>query len=632
MKRREFLQTAAAGTAATLLSRSSVAAPQAEPKTAATRQVPSRDQVPESDRWDLSSLFASDAEWEKAFTQWRTQSAGYARFQGKLATDAATLAECLKFDLDLDRAGDRLGTYAFLKTTEDTSNSTYQRMQGRFTNAASRAAQAGSFIRPEILAIAPAKMEEYLRSPALAPYKLLLDRILRQRPHTLGAKEERLLAMQTEMAESPSRFFRQLNDADLKFGAVRNEKGQSIELSHATFGMFLQSPDGSVRRTAFKKYYEQYAAHRHALAASLNGSIQRDVYYAKARNYPGALDAALFPDHVPVSVYDNLIGSVHRSLPSLHRYYEVRRRKMGLAEIHHYDTYVPILSELQSRHTWDQAVAKVLASLAPLGSEYCKVMEQGLRGRWCDRYENRGKQSGAFSAGSYDGNPYILMNYQPDVLDHVFTLAHEGGHSMHSYFSAKTQPYAYHAYVTFVAEVASTFNEQLLSKYLMKNARSKQERAFLVNRQIDAMRATIFRQTMFAEFEKLTHQSAEASEPLTLDRFKQIYHGLLSLYFGPKFTLDAELDLECFRVPHFYRAFYVYKYATGMSAAIALSDRVVSGGRQELDDYLNFLKGGCSKDPLDLLRGAGVDMEKPDALDGAMKQFGRLVDELDSLA
>ena len=632
MKRREFLQTAAAGTAATVLTRGGVAAPQAESKASATRQLPPRDQVPESDRWDLTSLFASDADWEKAFAQWKTQNDGYAPFQGQLAAGAERLAECLKFDLDLDRAGDRLGTYAFLKTTEDTSNSTYQRMQGRFTNAASRMAQAGSFIRPEILAIPSEKMDEYLRSPALAAYKLLLDRILRQRPHTLGPKEEKLLAMQTEMAESPSRFFRQLNDADLKFGAVRNDKGQSIELSHGTFSMFLQSPDRSVRRTAFKKYYEQYAAHQHALAASLNGSIQRDVYYAKARNYPSALEAALFPDHVPVSVYDNLIGSVHRSLPSLYRYYDVRRRKMGLADIHHYDTYVPILADLQSRHTWDQAVAEVLAALEPLGSAYCKALEQGLRGRWCDRYENRGKQSGAFSAGSYDGNPYILMNYQPDVLDHVFTLAHEAGHSMHSYFSAKTQPYAYHGYVTFVAEVASTFNEHLLSKYLMKNARGKQERAFLVNRQIDAMRATIFRQTMFAEFEKLAHHSAEANEPLTLDRFKQIYHGLLSLYFGPTFTLDAELDLECFRVPHFYRAFYVYKYATGMSAAIALADRVVAGGRQELDEYLNFLKGGCSKDPLDLLRDAGVDMEKPDALDGAMKQFGRLVDELDALA
>jgi oligoendopeptidase F len=304
---------------------------------------------------------------------------------------------------------------------------------------------------------------------------------------------------------------------------------------------------------------------------------------------------------------------------------------MRLKDIHHYDTYVPILSGLQRRHTWDQAVGMVLAALEPLGIEYCGALEQGLRDRWCDRYENRGKQSGAFSAGSFDGAPYILMNYQSDVLDHVFTLAHEAGHSMHSYFSARHQPFVYYNYVIFVAEVASTFNEQLLSRHMLNRARNDEERAFLVNRQIDAVRGTIFRQTMFAEFEKIAHQTAEAGEPLTLDCFKQIYHDLLSHYFGPDFVLDDELDLECLRIPHFYRAFYVYKYATGMSAAIALADRVTSGGPKELDDYLNFLKGGCSKDPLDLLRDAGVDMAQPAAVEAALNDFAQLVEELDTL-
>jgi oligoendopeptidase F len=367
------------------------------------------------------------------------------------------------------------------------------------------------------------------------------------------------------------------------------------------------------------------------LAASLGGSVQRDIYYAKARNYPSALEAALFPDQVPVSVYDNLIASIHRQLPALHRYYDLRRRKMKLKEIHHYDTYVPILAEQRTHYTWDEAVKVILAALEPLGSDYGGALRRGLESRWCDRYENRGKRSGAFSAGSYDGNPYILINYQPDVLDHVFTLAHEAGHSMHSYYSAKSQPYAYYDYPIFVAEVASTFDEQLLGRYLLSRARDKQQRAALLNRQIDAIRSTIFRQTMFAEFEKLAHASAESGEPLTLDRLKELYHGLLKLYFGPDFTLDAELDIECLRVPHFYRAFYVYKYATGMSAAMALVDRVTGGGRAELDDYLNFLKGGCSKDPLDLLRGAGVDMEKPERVDNALAQFGQMVKELDSL-
>ena len=595
------------------------------------QQLPARGEVKPADTWDLSSLFSNDKAWDEAFAAWRKRIEGYGQFQGKLADSPESLAACLQFDLDVERAAERLGTYAMLKASEDQSNSVYQRMAGRFTQIASRMAQAASYIRPEILAIPSAKIDQYLASPALTPYKLLLTRILRYKPHTLGEKEEKLLAMQTEMAEAASKIFRQLNDTDLKFGTVKNDKGQEIELSHGTFSTLLYSPNREVRAAAFHAYYKQYLGHQHTFAESLNASVERDVYYARARNYSSALEAALFPDQVPASVYDNLIASIHHQLPALHRYYQVRRRKMGLKEIHHYDTYVPIVSNIQKRHTWNEAVKTVLASLVPLGSDYCGVLDPGLNDRWCDRYENRGKRSGAFSAGSYDGKPYILMNYQPDVLDHVFTLAHEAGHSMHSHYSAKTQPYAYYNYSIFVAEVASTFNEQLLSKHLLAQARDKQERAYLLNRQIDAIRATIFRQTMFAEFEKLAHASVESGEPLTLDRLKQLYHALLRQYFGPDFTIDPELDLECLRVPHFYRAFYVYKYATGMSAAMALVDRVTGGGPTELNDYLTFLKGGCSKEPLDLLRGAGVDMEKPEQVDSALRQFGRMVDELDQL-
>jgi oligoendopeptidase F len=631
MDRRGFLQIAGVGTVAAVVGRSAVAAPDSQVQSAPTKQLPSRGDVAVSDTWDLSGLFPDEKAWDAAFAAWQKQIDGYAAFAGKLADSPQSLAAALQFDLDVDRAGERLGTYASLKTAEDQSNSDSQRMYGRFVQSASRAAQAGSFLRPEILAIPAAKMETFLQSPELKPYKLLLTRIIRFRPHTLGEKEEKLLAMQTEMAESASRIFRQLNDVDIKFGVVKDAKGQPIELSHSTFTTLLYCPDREVRSNAFHTYYQQYAAHQHTLAAALNASVERDVYYAKARNYSSALEAALFPDLVPTTVYDNLLASIHRQLPALHRFYDLRRRKMHLDDIHHYDTYVPILAEQQTRHTWDEAVAVILAALQPLGGEYCGVLERGLNDRWCDRYESRGKQSGAFSAGSFDGKPYILMNYQADVLDHVFTLAHEAGHSMHSYFSGKSQPYAYYNYSLFVAEVASTFNETLLSQYLLKRARDKQEQAYLLNRQIDAIRSTIFRQAMFAEFEKLTHASVEAGEPLTLDRIKELYHGLLKLYFGPDFVLDPELDLECLRVPHFYRAFYVYKYATGMSAAIALVNRVTGGGRQELDDYLGFLKGGCSKDPLDLLRGAGVDMEKPQCIDSALGQFGQMVQELDSL-
>ncbi len=595
------------------------------------KQLPPRHKVKPSDTWDLASLFASDEAWEAAFIEWEGRLGEFAKFQGKLAESAETLAACLQFDLDLDRAAERLGNYTFLRTTEDVSESKYQRLHGRFSAVASRAAQAASYIRPEILAIPAAKMKTFLESPKLRPYKLILERVVRYKPHTLSKKEENLLAMQTEMAQASSQIFRQLNDADLQFGSIKNDSGEVVPLSHATFSALLHVGNRAVRRKAFHQYYREYSEHAHTLAASLNGSVQSDVYYAKARNYPSALEASLFPDQMPVAVYDNLIASVHRHLPSLYRYYDVRRRKMRLKEIHHYDTYVPILAGLQKRHTWDQAVNVVLKSLEPLGSDYCGALEKGLRGRWCDRYENRGKQSGAFSSGTFDSDPYILMNYHSDVLDHVFTLTHEAGHSMHSWHSARHQPFAYYNYVIFVAEVASTFNEQLLSRYLLERARSNDERAFLVNRQIDAMRGTIFRQTMFAEFEKLAHASVESGEPLTLDRFKEIYRALLKKYFGPDFVLDDELSLECFRIPHFYRAFYVYKYATGMSAAISLADRVTQGGQPELDDYLNFLKGGCSKDPLDLLRDAGVDMAQPAAVDRALAQFGKLVEELDGL-
>ena len=334
---------------------------------------------------------------------------------------------------------------------------------------------------------------------------------------------------------------------------------------------------------------------------------------------------------MPVDVYENLIGAVRDALPKVHHYLEVRQRKMNLKDLHHYDTYVPILSEIDKRHSWDQAVDVVLESLAPLGTEYTTALESGLRGRWADRYPNRGKQSGAFSCGSFTGDPFILMNFKPEVLNDVFTLTHEAGHSMHSWYSAASQPFEYYNYTIFVAEVASTFNEQLLTDHLLKNASDDKERAYLINNELDSIRATVVRQTMFAEFEKVTHEMAEAGEPLTVESFRSVYRGLLEAYFGSDFVIDKSLELECFRIPHFYRAFYVYKYATGLSAAIALSRRVLEGGENELEDYLNFLKGGCSKDPLDLLRDAGVDMTSPAPVETTLRRFKTLTDELDAL-
>lgn len=595
------------------------------------KRLPPRSKVKPADTWDLASLYESDTAWEAAFTKFEQEIAKYGKFKGTLGGSAEQLAKLLKFDSGFERVGERLGNYAFLKTTEDQANSDAQRMLGRFTNVSSKASQAASYIRPEILEIPAAKLKKFLADKALAPYRLLLERIVRYQPHTLGKAEENLIAMQSEMAGAAGKIFRQLTDADLKFGSVEDEHGHEVELSNATLSKFLHSPKRSVRKTAFHQFYAQYKGHENSLAAALQGSVQGDVYYAKARGYESARAGALFHDNVPASVYDNLIAAVRTKLPAVHRYLEVRKRKMKLKALHHYDTYVPILSEIDMQHTWDQATKVIMAALQPLGSEYCQVLEAGLKGRWCDRYPNAGKQSGAFSCGAFDGDPYILMNYKPEVLDDVFTLAHEAGHSMHSHLSAKHQPFEYYNYTIFVAEVASTFNEQLLSRHLMKNAQTKQQRAYLINRDIDAIRGTIIRQTMFAEFEKLIHEQCEAGEPLTVEQFRKTYRGLLEAYFGDAMVIDNELELECLRIPHFYRAFYVYKYATGLSAAIALSQRVLNGGAKELKDYLSFLSGGCSKWPLDLLRDAGVDMEQPAPVETALDYFESLVNELDEL-
>ncbi len=592
------------------------------------KRLPTRSQVKEGDTWDLSSLFRDGAEWEALYQKLEADIPKFEAFRGRLSEDAAILADCLRFDLEYDRACDRRGTYAFLRASEDQANSDSQRMVGRFQNLSTRAGQAASFLSPEILAIPATKIKRFLAAPEIAPYKLHLERKLRYKPHTLSDKEEKLLAMQGEMAQAAGKAFRQLLDADMKFGSIKNDKGQTIELSNASFSQCLVSPARLVRKTAFHQFYEQFAAHENTLSATLAGSIQKDVYYAKVRGFSNSLAASLFADDVPVSVYDNLIASVHKHLPTLYKFYELRRRKMKLKEIHHYDTYVPILADLEKKHSWKQASDLVVEALAPLGSEYTEVLAKGLHGRWCDRYPNQGKQSGAFSSGTYDSDPYILMNFRPDVFNDVFTLAHEAGHSMHSFYSAKSQPYQYYGYAIFVAEVASTFNEELLSHHLLARTTDPRERAYLINRAIDDIRGTIFRQTMFAEFERTTHAMVEAGEPLTVQAIKSVYRGLLERYFGPQFAIDKELSLECLRIPHFYRSFYVYKYATGLSAAIALSQRVLGGGPRELNDYLSFLKSGCSKFPLELLRDAGVDMASPSPVDTALTHFGRLVDEL----
>ncbi|NBV87491.1 MAG: oligoendopeptidase F family protein, partial [Verrucomicrobia bacterium] len=380
------------------------------------------------------------------------------------------------------------------------------------------------------------------------------------------------------------------------------------------------------------QFYDEFNAHRYTLASTLSASVRADVFQARARNYPSAREAALFYDDVPTAVYDNLIATVHAHLPALFRYYALRKKTLKLDAIHAYDTAVPMVPKIETHVTFDEAADKVLASLEPLGDEYCRVLAEGLRsGRWCDRYENKGKRSGAFSSGGFEGPPYILMNYKEDVFSDVYTLAHEAGHSMHTWFSTRNQPYQTYHYPIFLAEVASTFNEELLTHHLLETTTDPAMRAYLINRQIDDIRGTVFRQTMFAEFEKLAHAAEEAGDALTLDSFRSMYRSLLQTYFGPDFSLDAELDLECLRIPHFYNAFYVYKYATGMSAAVALSDKVLAEGAPAVEGYLGFLKSGGSEFPLPTLQKAGVDMTAPQPIERTLQLFARRVEELEHL-
>jgi oligoendopeptidase F len=452
------------------------------------------------------------------------------------------------------------------------------------------------------------------------------------RPHVLSLPEERLLALGSVALSGYDDTFSQLTDVDMKFGVLTDEIGRERPLTQSSFSSFLVKRDPELRKRAFKQFYGEFQDHQYTLASSLAYSVKTDVFRARARHYSSALEAALFPDDVPLSVYDGLIKSVRANLEPLFRYFDLRRRALGLAELHLYDTYVPLVPEIETRFTFDQAAETVLSALAPLGKDYVDVLAEGLRSRrWCDRYENKGKRSGAFSSSSFEAPPYILMNYKEDVFADIYTLAHEAGHSMHSWFSQNSQLFQDYEYPIFLAEVASTFNEELLTHHLLQTTTDPKMRAYIVNRQIDELRGTLFRQTMFAEFEKIIHTIEETGDALTLDVFKSEYHNLLETYFAENFVLDPELDLECLRIPHFYHAFYVYKYATGISAAVALSQRVLSGESERIDAYLNFLRSGGSKFPLETLKAAGVDMATSAPIESTLRLFEQRLAELEEL-
>jgi len=590
-----------------------------------------RSEIPESDKWDLTGLFAGVEKWREDFIWIQGSYPRLKEWKGKLGESAKNLADCLEFEKALELKLERLYHFASLQLAEDSANNEYLARIGQIQNLMTKIAEAGAFVVPEIQTIDGETFAKFVADPVLSEWRIKLHKIRRLRPHVLSEPEERILALGKVALSGYDDTFSQLTDVDMKFGVLTDETGREKALTQSSFGSFLVKRDPELRKRAFHQFYEEFQDHQYTLAAVLAYSAKADVFRARARHYESALEAELFPDDVPVSVYDGLIASVRANLKPLFRYFELRRRVLGLAELHHYDTYVPLVPEVETRVTFDQGIEHVIAALAPLGEEYVDVLEEGLRGRWCDRYETKGKRSGAFSSGSYGAPPFILMNYKDDVFADVYTLAHEAGHSMHTWFSQKSQRFQDYEYPIFLAEVASTFNEELLTHHLLEQTSDPKMRAYIINRQIDDLRGTLFRQTMFAEFEKIIHVIEESDDALTLDVFKSQYRKLLEIYFAENFVLDPQLDLECLRIPHFYSAFYVYKYATGISAAVALSERVLSGESGSVDAYLNFLRSGGSKFPLYALKTAGVDMTTPAPIESALQLFERRLDELESL-
>ena len=594
-----------------------------------TQTIPERKDIPDDHKWDLIPLFASDEEWEKGLAEVERQIDSYPDYKGRLKDSVDVLEAALDFHLSLQRRLERLYTYAHLKSDEDKSNQFYLGLHQRAVSLHVRASESASFLTPEIQAIPDHQMQSYLDDDSLAGYKFHLEKILRYKPHTRSETVEHVLAMSQEMAQTPSQVFGQLDNVDLNFGHLEDENGKEIELSHGNFSTFLISPERDLRKKAFDQYYQAYQDHQHTLAATLLHSIKKDLFYARVRHFDNCRASALFSDRIPESVYDNLIETVKSNLDPLFKYLNFRKQALALSDLHFYDTYVPIVGDVTFGIPYEEAVDIGIQAMRLLGDEYVNVLKDGLLGGWVDRYENRGKRSGAYSAGSYDSPPYILLNYEARNINSVYTLLHEAGHSMHSFYSNAHQPYVYHGYTIFVAEVASTFNENLLSRHLLNYYKDDPARtAYILNREIDNLRATLFRQTMFAEFEKITHRIVEDNEPLTLAVITETYHELLGTYFGDTLVLDPALSLECLRIPHFYSAFYVYKYATGISAAIALADKVVNEGANARAAYLNFLKLGGSKFPLAELEDAGVDMQSPEPIEQAIRYFSDLVDRL----
>jgi len=596
-------------------------------------RIPARREIAKGDTWDLSKLFPGDEAWLEALGEYEKTAEKIPAFRGTLAQSAESLADYMDFSRDLGILGERLEYYALLRQSEDEGAGDARAMSGKITMAAAKAEAAAAWEKPEILGVPEGEMEKFLAHPRMADYRVYLKKILRYRPHILSDGEERVVALQSEGQGALGETFSALTNVDMDFGHIDTPEGK-LPLSQSTWSLFMENPDRAIRRRAYEEFYARFESHKTTLASLYSGSVKQDVIRARIRGYPSARAAALFPDNVPEEVYDNLVATVGANLGALHRYYALRKRALGLAELRHYDVYAPLVQSAKKKTSWNEAVDIISDALAPLGDEYVGAHRAGLLGRWADRYENKGKRSGAFSAGSFTGDPYILMNYKEDSIRDLFTLAHEGGHSMHSWYSSRANPFMCYGYTIFEAEVASTFNEELLFHHLLKSAgpgADRDLRLYIVSKRADDLLATLYRQTMFAEFESAFRTSLESGVPLTAEVLRAEYRRLLEKYFGPEMMLEETSDLEGLRIPHFYRAFYVYKYSTGVSAAIALARRVLGGGERERADYFAFLKSGGSRFPIDALKLAGVDMSAPEPVEAACRVFADLVGELERM-
>ncbi|KIL50203.1 oligopeptidase PepB [Jeotgalibacillus alimentarius] len=596
------------------------------------KKLKERNEVPEELTWNLEAIFSDDEAWHSEYKEILAESKKAADFKGTLGNSADTFYEALKFQDSVMERLERLYTYSHMRHDQDTGNATYQGMDDRAKNLVSQVSSAFAFMMPEILAIEEEKIHQFLQEkPELKTYEHSLEVLNAQRPHVLTAEMEALLAEASEVLNGSANTFGTLNNADLTFPTVKDENGEEVEVTHGRFINFLESGDQRVRRDAFKAVYETYGQFRNTFASTLGGQIKKDNFSAKVRNYRSARHAALSNNSIPEDVYENLVGTVNKNLHLLHRYVKLRKKVLDLEELHMYDLYTPLVKDAAMKVSYEEAKQMMTDGLQPLGDEYLKVVNEGLSNRWVDVEENKGKRSGAYSSGAFGTNPYILMNWQ-DNVNNLFTLAHEFGHSVHSYYSRGNQPYHDSGYSIFVAEVASTCNEALLNDHLLNTIDDEKKRLYILNHFLEGFRGTVFRQTMFAEFEHKIHQMAQDGEALTADSLTKEYYALNKKYFGDDLIVDEEIGLEWARIPHFYYNYYVYQYATGYSAATALSKKILDEGKPAVEKYINeFLKAGSSDYPIEVLKKAGVDMTSAEPIEEACKVFEEKLNEMEAL-